>query len=191
MSRKNTQALNSIQRICHIQKISMDDVYARAKLLLSIYRDVCWSTAYRAEEMEESLICYCSGQLSEALVYLESFAPQEKKMQFEERVQSLFETRWMIELVDSAMIKVREFPYNGELYFQILSRCYLDKFKYTESELLELFSLERSTFYDRKKEAIYVFGVSLWGDELPKMMRFIAEVADEMKDMPQEVLCGC
>ena len=59
------------------------------------------------------------------------------------------------------------------------------------SELLELFSLARSTFYDRKKEAIYVFGVSLWGDELPKMMRFMAEVADEMKDMPQEVLCGC
>ena len=93
MSRKNTQALNSIQRICHIQKISMEDVYARAKLLLSIYRDVCWSTAYRAEEMEENLVCYCSGQLSDALVYLESFAPQEKKMQFEERVQSLFETR--------------------------------------------------------------------------------------------------
>ena len=26
MSRKNTQALNSIQRICHIQKISMEDI---------------------------------------------------------------------------------------------------------------------------------------------------------------------
>ena len=70
MSRKNTQALNSIQRICHIQKISMEDVYARAKLLLSIYRDVCWSTAYRAEEMEENLVCYCSGQRSDILMYL-------------------------------------------------------------------------------------------------------------------------
>lgn len=190
MSRRNTQALNSIQRICQIQKLSMDDVYARARLLLSIYRDVCWSTAVRAEDLEDNLICYCSGDLSDALVYLETFAPVEKKVQFEERVQSLFETRWMIELVDSAMIKVREFPYNGNLYFEILSRCFLDKFKYTESDLLELLSMERRTYYDRKKEAIYVFGISLWGDALPKMMKFIEDVADEMKDMPEEVLCG-
>ncbi len=190
MSRRNTQAINSIQRICHIQRLAMDDVYARAKLLLSIYRDVCWSTAVRAEDLEDNLICYCSGELSDALVYLETFAPAEKKVQFEERVQSLFETRWMIELVDSAMLKVREFPHNGNLYFDIISRCYLDKFKYTESDLLELLSMERSTYYDRKKEAIYVFGISLWGDALPKMMKFIEDVADEMKDMPEEVLCG-
>lgn len=190
MSRKNTQAISSIERICHIQKLSMDDVYARARLLLSIYRDVCWSTAVRAEDLEDDIICYCSGQLSEALMYLETFAPAEKKVQFEEQVQSLFETRWMIELVDSAMIKVKDFPYNGGLYFEILSRCYLDKFKYTETELLELLSMERSTYYDRKKEAIYVFGISLWGDALPKMMRFIEDIAEEMKDMPKEVLCG-
>ena len=83
MSRRNTQAINSIQRICHIQRLAMDDVYARAKLLLSIYRDVCWSTAVRAEDLEDNLICYCSGELSDALVYLETFAPAEKKVQFE------------------------------------------------------------------------------------------------------------
>ena len=190
MSRKNTQAINSIQRICQVQKLVMDDIYTRAKLLLSIYRDVCWSTAIRAEELEDNLVCYCSNQLSDALVYLENFAPQEKKAEFEERVQSLFETRWMIELVDNAMLKVREFPHNGILHHEILSRCYLDKFKYTESDLLELLSIERSTYYDRKKEAVYVFGISLWGDALPKMMKFIDEVADEMKLIPEGVICG-
>lgn len=190
MSRKNTQALNSIQRICQIQKLEMADVYAKAKLLLSIYRDVCWSAAIRAEELEDNLIYYCSGQLSDALLYLETFVPEEKKVQFEERVQALFETKWMIELVDSAMIKVKEFPYNGEMYFEIISRCYLDKFRYTESDLLSLLSIERSSFYDRKKEAIYVFGISLWGDALPKMMKFMDEIAEEIKQMPEEVIYG-
>jgi hypothetical protein len=189
MSRRTTQAINSIQRICQIQKLAMEDVFSRAKLLLSIYRDVCWSTAVRAEELEENMVCYCSGELSDALAYLENFAPQEKKVQFEDRVQSLFETRWMIELVDSAMLKVRDFPYNGKLYFDILSFCYLDKFKYTESELLELLSIERSSYYDRKKEAIYVFGISLWGDALPKMMKFMGDMAEEMSQMPEGVLC--
>lgn len=190
MSRKNTQALNSIQRICQIQKLDMADVYARARLLLSIYRDVCWSATIRAEELENNLIGYCSGQLSDALVYLETFAPREKKLAFEERVQGLFETKWMVELVDNAMIKVKEFPYNGEMYFEILSRCYLDKFRYTENDLMEILCMERSSYYDRKKEAIYVFGISLWGDALPKMMKFMDEIAEEMKHMPEEVLCG-
>ena len=66
----------------------------------------------------------------------------------------------------------------------------MDKFKYTESDLLELLSIERSTYYDRKKEAVYVFGISLWGDALPKMMKFIDEVADEMKLIPEGVICG-
>ncbi len=68
----------------------MEDVYAKAKLLLSIYRDVCWSTAIWAEDLEDNLVCYCSGELSNALAYLETFASAEKKVQFEERVQSLF-----------------------------------------------------------------------------------------------------
>lgn len=82
MSRKNTQAINSIQRICQVQKLAMEDVYTRAKLLLSIYHDVCWSTATWAEELEDNLLCYCSGQLSDALVYLETFAPQDYFLSF-------------------------------------------------------------------------------------------------------------
>ena len=60
---------------------------------------------------------------------------------------------------------------------------------FEELFFLKCFCIQLS-YYDRKKEAIYVFGISLWGDALPKMMRFIEDVADEMKDMPEEVLCG-
>ena len=33
-------------------------------------------------------------------------------------------------LVDTAMLKVKEFPENGDLYFEILSKCYLSKFNF-------------------------------------------------------------
>jgi tRNA splicing ligase len=55
------------------------------------------------------------------------------------------------------------------LYCEILFKCYLSRFSYTESELLEILHLERSSFYDRKKEAILVFGISMWGTAIPKM----------------------
>lgn len=43
----------------------------------------------------------------------------------------------------------------------------------TERELLELLNMERSTFYDRKKEAIMLLGVSLWGYAIPQFKGII------------------
>ena len=74
--------------------------------------------------------------------------------------------KWMVEIVDSAMIKVREFPLNGDLYSQILSMYYLGRFQYTEAEMMEELCLERSSYYRRKKEAVMVFGLTIWGGAL-------------------------
>ena len=65
--------------------------------------------------------------------------------------------------------------YFGDQYFEILSKCYLTKWKYTESDMLDILNMERSRFYDRKKEAIYIFGLSLWGGAIPKLKTFLKE----------------
>ena len=44
MSRYNTQVLSSIRMLCRMQNIDEKVLYERAKLILSIYREVCWST---------------------------------------------------------------------------------------------------------------------------------------------------
>ena len=41
--------------------------------------------------------------------------------------------------------------------------------------MLELLNMERSRFYDRKKESIMLFGISLWGSAIPKMKTFLIE----------------
>lgn len=94
---------------------------------------------------------------------------EEARKRFEERICSLFETKWLIEIVDSIMLRVRDYPCKGDLYCEILSKYYLNRFKYREFELLELLDMERSSFYDRKKEAIMLFGLSLCGSSLPKL----------------------
>ena len=129
--------------------------------------------------MHEDLICTCGANLSDALVYLETFAPDEERERFEERIRSLFETKWMIELVDHAMGRIKEYPCRGDLYCEIISKSYLSRFHYRESELLEVLSMERSTYYDRKKEAILLFGLSLWGTSIPMLKQFLRETKDE------------
>lgn len=57
------------------------------------------------------------------MIYLENFAPDEARERFEERIRSLFETKWIIELVDMAMLKIREYPDKGALYCEIISKA--------------------------------------------------------------------
>ena len=90
-----------------------------------------------------------------------------------------------IELVDMAMLKIREYPDKGALYCEIISKAYLNRFKYRESEMLEVLNMERSTYYDRKKEAILLFGLSLWGTAIPKLKDFLESAREE------EALCYC
>ena len=109
MSRYNTQVLSNIRMLCRMQNIDEKVLYERAKLILSIYREVCWSTIDRANDVCDTLICTYGDSLDGALIYLENFAPDEARERFEERIRSLFETKWIIELVDMAMLKIREF----------------------------------------------------------------------------------
>ena len=56
-----------------------------------------------------------------------------------------------------------------------LLKAYLSKFKYVEADLVELFKMDRSTFYDRKKEAVLVFALALWGTVLPRLQGILDE----------------
>ena len=47
--------------------------------------------------------------------------------------------------------------------------------KATESEILSEIGMERSTFYRRKKEAIVVFGFSIWGTPFEEFKDFLKE----------------
>ena len=51
MSRYNTQVLSNIRMLCRMQSIDEKALYERAKLILSIYREVCWSTIDRANDV--------------------------------------------------------------------------------------------------------------------------------------------
>lgn len=179
MSRNNTQVLNNIRMLCRIQKVNEKTLYERSRSILSIYRDVCWSAIGRANEVHEDLIYTCRTNLDGALIYLETFAPDEARECFEERIRSLFETKWIIELVDHAMGRMREYPCKGDLYCEIITKSYLSRFKYREPEMLEILSMERSTYYDRKKEAVLLFGLSLWGASIPTLKQFLREAEDE------------
>ena len=175
MCRRKTYSMQTIEAMCASQNISTSDLLSKSKLLLGSYRRVCWASLGSCELGNEDGYCICDDDIDRALDYLMEYPPDEDRGIFERKLKTLFDSRWMIELVDTAMIQVKEFPDSGERYFEILSKYFLSKFKYGEPELLEILRLERSCYYDRKKEAILVFGLALWGTVLPRLQNMLKE----------------
>ncbi len=89
----------------------------------------------------------------------------------------------MIEIVNHAITKINNFPIMGETYCSILSAYYLSSFPLTESEMLDQFGLERSTFYRKKKEAIIVFGLDIWGGSIDEFRAIMIQDDDSSSQL--------
>ena len=188
--RRETRAMTNIKRMCGGLTLCPEDVLHKSTLVMRVYRDVVWLTARGADMLREETSSYAEDRaLDTALAYLTEFAPTEKKQDFEAKVTSLFETKWLVDLIDTAMLRVYDYPVNGRLYFDILSRSYMTAFSYSELELLEEFNLERSTFYERKREATMLLGVALWGFAIPEVKHIFAGTGMEA-EMPMELVAS-
>lgn len=91
MGRKDTRTLRNIHIICRVQNIDEEVLYNRSKLILSIYRDICWSVMGRAERIHNGIRSIFDSDLDSALIYQESFVINGVRKHFEEKtIQSRF-----------------------------------------------------------------------------------------------------
>lgn len=65
---------------------------------------------------------------------------------------------------------VRDYPLYGETYAELLHLRFMDEIRRSDADVSELLALERSTYYDRKKESIMLMGLSLWGFVVPNTL---------------------
>ena len=175
MCRRKTSAMKTIEAMCSAQNVAPAELAAKSRMLLESYRSVCWSTLGICRTESNDSYGICDNSIAQALDYLSTYESTVDKNNFQKKLRTLFDSLWMIELVDDTMIKVKEFPINGNLYFDIICNFYLSKYKLCESDLLEVLKIERSCYYDRKKEAILVFGLAFWGSVLPRLSTILHE----------------
>ena len=168
MGRSNLNVIRNIKDICIMLNLDAKIICERSKVLLSMYRDLCWITQGKAVDEKEELEELCTGSLDTAFSYLYEFAPKENRIEIKTRIKVLFENRHFLRMVDMAVQKVAEYPDGGEVYADILKKCYLGIKIYKESEMLALLDTERSTYYDKKRIAVTLFGIVMWVCILPE-----------------------
>ena len=154
-------AKQRIDGMCKLYHIDIEGAYKQGKFILETYQDLSWKTAREANYVREDLMSYCSVDMDQALVYLLTFATDERRDFFESKIDALFTSHTMGGMIESAAAWVRDYPGEGGLYYDIICQAYLYRGGTKESAILDVLGIERSTYYKRKKEAITVFGVAM------------------------------
>ncbi len=158
------------------QSTAQNNVYHNAKKLLKIYSKTAWETSGKYADVLNSFSDEYGVNDIKGLEIIASFSDTSETLKLSDRLLSVGENKLIIEVINSALIKLREYPHLGELYYEIIYKNYFVKFKYTESEILERLCLSRATYYRRRKEAINLFGISLWQLTIPKVLNIINHV---------------
>lgn len=109
MGRSNRNVIRNIRDICKILNLDEKVIYERSKVLLSMYRDMCWITQCKAVDEKGELEELCTGSLDTALTYLYEFAPKVSRIEIKARIQVLFENRNFLGMVERAVRQVTEY----------------------------------------------------------------------------------
>ena len=169
MGRDETIARETIHDLCYSYKLDEEKLYKRAFLLLDSYRKLCFKCYLDHDEVDDSI--YEDSDPMKAILYLEKLKANMNRGDCVRAIRDRVEKNWIVELVDSAMIKVQEFPQHGKLYLDLINKRFLVQVKYPEEDIYHALCLGRSRYYDRRWEAVMVFGICLWGSVLPNMKR--------------------
>ena len=175
--RKENKIVRKLNVLCIELEFDPKKVFHNTKLLLDNFSDVKWSVEEETDDFYAEVYDIGGQRFGEAFDFFSDFINENARERFKSRFCTVFDSRTMIEYVEKALLKLRDYPDKGELYYNILNRQYFIKMRYQEQEMLESLRLERSVFYDRKREAIALFGIVLWGYLVPEYKNTIWSAA--------------
>lgn len=66
------------------------------------------------------------------------FETQREKDFFNERINSYHKSLSLLSLLDRTAALLHNYPENGQLYYDIISRYYFDNFKYSHNEIVSI-----------------------------------------------------
>ncbi|MDO5755831.1 MAG: hypothetical protein Q4P28_06335 [Tissierellia bacterium] len=150
------------------------------KLLLKLYRKVNFHVSDRYEQIDESLYDTYRKNMEEII---SSVLEVDSYMNIEKLEQSLIDINTsilLLNLMDSALERLRRYPDKGAVYAKLLELKYFDKNKYSCERISEKLDISRTTYFRYSKNAIQMYSTMLFGYAIPE----VKEVLEKMKDLP-------
>jgi hypothetical protein len=167
--KENLNALGQLSNSYKNEKVINQKMLHQSKLLLVMYRRVVWGVEHSLYDLEVTAEEFGSRRIQQLIDFLAfDFEREIDEDKIESHLNSIAATQDLILLIDRALLRLREYPELGEVYFDLLNKKYIIKYGYSDQELMESLDLTRSTFYRYKRYATHLLGVILWGYVLPE-----------------------
>lgn len=141
-----------------------DEMYKNAEMLLDLYRKVKFRVYRNLEEIDEELYIENRKNLTLLLNNILDFDSTIEKRRIQERLASNNFNLCLLEIMEDALLIVKRYPDDGELFYRLLRYRYFDSFKNTnEDVMMMLEDMPYTTYYRKRKKAIRLYAAMLWG----------------------------
>lgn len=142
---------------------SVEPLIQQTKTTLQIYREVKWAVIERQHEVHGKVASRGWDNIDTGITYLLVFAPETDLREFEAKICHLLKDKHILIFVANCIQQLKRYPEHGHIYHEIINQQYLVDNRQAEPFMLDSLGLERSTFYRRKREAIFLLGLCLFG----------------------------
>lgn len=142
---------------------NVEPLIKQTKAVLRIYQHLRWVLALRQSDLREELADDGWNSYDIGVTYLLTFAPEIELEVFEAQVCRLVENNLLLAFIDRTILCLKQYPVHGFEYYDVITVQYLSDKNLDEAAILQTLGMERSTFYRKKKEALFLLGLCLFG----------------------------
>ncbi len=140
-----------------------ENIFHNTKELLELYSKVLWRVKSSLKEMDQEYRESTNSSLTELVDLLVDIDPRVNEKRLNSRLQSIEESKSILDFIDLSLLQLKDYPEYGERYYEILRNIYIDSSSSSIESIAENLAISRSTMYRERNKAINVFGVILWG----------------------------
>ncbi len=166
-----TQPYTMIHKLGKLRGLNIEDTITITKSLLENYRSAIWLRGGLSESAKAVMKGEGAEEVKQWYINLKELTNDEiNEASIGSAIFRIFSTEWITKVVKASLNKVREFPQHGELYYNILTKKYLNEEDMKDEQVVSELDMDRATFYRRKKEAILLCGILMWEEARDKKM---------------------
>jgi len=160
------------------------DVYHNTELLLKLYRKVLFRVNRKLSQLSDEAWLTDRQSLSTYISSMTAFDTKNRKAQIYEKLLSMETSLSLLEVMEEALIALKEYPDRGDVQYRILRYAYFDEIRMTHEEIMEYCNLSYSTYYRYRRSAVKTYAAMLWGYVIPEIDVVFSNRAMTRKPLP-------
>ena len=163
-------------------------MYHNTWKLLRCYRDVVWSLELAVQQVKIKFQLEYGESLDDFIDGMYLAGVDLSGTDIESHARTIERSRKMLSIVDSSVQLLRTKHKNGEDYYWLLYYAYLSPQQITKTEeIVEQLAphikyISASTYFRRKKDAVYALSTILWGFNTKDMLGVVEQFVPLIDD---------